>query len=127
MYGVSETQIKRAMKLVLERMKVVVEPSGAVGLAVVLFSEGWRGWVRGRQEKERGGGVVGDEEEEGVWNVGVVLSGGNTTVEAIAGLFGEGWDEQEDGGGGGGGEGVGERAEGQVGLDGRTDAEDIAG
>lgn len=73
-YAVTEEQILAAMKLLLERMKVFVEPSAAVGLAVCLFDEGFRGVV------EREGG------EEG-WDVGVVLSGGNTTVEAVGRMF----------------------------------------
>lgn len=78
-YSVNEEQIKSAMKLVLERMKVVIEPSGAVPLAVVLYDEDWRRWVVDKQEAERG---------DGVWDVAVVFSGGNTTMEAIVGLFG---------------------------------------
>uniref|UniRef100_A0A093VCE6 Putative serine racemase n=1 Tax=Talaromyces marneffei PM1 TaxID=1077442 RepID=A0A093VCE6_TALMA len=74
-YSVTDDQIKRAMKLVLERMKVVVEPSAVVGLAVCLFDEDFRK----RVEKEGG--------EDG-WDIGIVFSGGNTTVEAIAALFG---------------------------------------
>jgi threonine dehydratase len=75
-YSVSESQIKAAMKLLLERMKVFVEPSACVGLAVALFDEGFRKLV----EKEGG---------ESGWSVGIVLTGGNTTVENIAKLFGE--------------------------------------
>jgi threonine dehydratase len=75
-YSVSEDQIKAAMKLLMERMKLFVEPSACVGLAVALFDEGFRKIV----EKE--GGDKG-------WNVGIVLTGGNTTVEAVAKLFGE--------------------------------------
>ena len=41
-YAVSEEQIKAAMKLVVERLKVWVEPSAVVGMAVVLFDEGFR-------------------------------------------------------------------------------------
>lgn len=74
-YAVSDEQIKKAMRLVLERMKVVVEPSAVVGLAVCLFDEDFRRLV----EKEGG--------EKG-WDVGIVFSGGNTTVEAIASMFG---------------------------------------
>lgn len=74
LYSVTEEQIKDAMKLVLERMKVVIEPSSAVPLAVVLFNEEFRQMV------EREAGTDG-------WNIGVVFSGGNTTVEAIAKLF----------------------------------------
>jgi len=83
-YAVSERQIKAALRLVLERMKVVIEPSAAVGLAVVLFDEGFRRVV------EREGG------EEG-WNVGVVFSGGNTTVEAIGRLFAATGEEEGEG------------------------------
>ncbi|KAF7589162.1 hypothetical protein BBP40_004691 [Aspergillus hancockii] len=73
-FAVTEEQIKGALRLVLERMKVVVEPSSVVGLAVCLFNEEFRRIV------ERDGG------EEG-WDVGIVFSGGNTTVEAIGKLF----------------------------------------
>ena len=75
-YSVSENQIKAAMKLLMERMKLFVEPSACVGLAVALFDEGFRKIV----EAEGG--------EDG-WNVGIVLTGGNTTVETVAKLFGE--------------------------------------
>lgn len=98
----SEEQIKAAMRLLLERVKVVVEPSAAVPLAVVLYNEEFRRLV----EKEAG--------EEG-WNVGVVLSGGNTTVEAIGRLFAEESKAR------------GERAEGVVGMDGKRVAENVAG
>lgn len=73
-FSVSEEEIKAALKLAMERAKLFIEPSAAVSLAVVLFNEEFRGLV------EREAGVEG-------WNVGVVLSGGNTTVEAIAKLF----------------------------------------
>lgn len=74
-FAVTEEQIKAAMRLVLERMKVVVEPSAVVGLAVCLFDEEFR-----RRVEQEGG-------DKG-WDVAVVFSGGNTTVEAIAKLFG---------------------------------------
>ena len=73
-FSVTESQIKAAMKLVIERMKLVVEPSGCVPLAVVLFDEDFRKLV----EKESG--------QKG-WNLGVIFSGGNTTVEDIAKLL----------------------------------------
>lgn len=102
-YAVSEGQILRAMRLVLERMKVVVEPSAVVGLAVCLFDEGFRGRV----------------EREGGWDVGVVFSGGNVGVEALGGLFG----------GEGGRNGVigREREMGKVGARGERVAEGVAG
>lgn len=74
-YAVGEEQIMSAMSLILERMKILVEPSAAVGLAVCLYNEDFRALV----EKEGG--------EEG-WDVGIVLSGGNTTIEAITKMLG---------------------------------------
>lgn len=73
-YSVSEAQIKSALRLVLERMKVVVEPSAVVGLAVALYDEAFRGMV------EREGGENG-------WDLGVVFTGGNTSVEFLSGLY----------------------------------------
>lgn len=100
-YAVSEEQILSAMKLVLERMKVFVEPSAVVGLAVCLYDEEFRHLV----ETEGG--------EEG-WDIGVILSGGNTTVEAMTKMFEVG-------------ERKAERAEGRVGIDGERKAENVAG
>lgn len=76
MYAVTEDEIKAAMRLVLERAKVVVEPSACVGLAVALFDEDFRSMV----EKEAG--------EDG-WDLGVVFSGGNVGADAIGRLFAE--------------------------------------
>ena len=101
-YSVTEEQIKRAMKLVIERMKIVVEPSACVPLAVVLYNEDFRRMV----EQEAG---------EAGWDVGVIFSGGNTTVEAIAKLFATP-DETK-----------AERAEGKLGLDGSRVAENVPG
>lgn len=100
-YSVTEEQIKKAMRLVLERMKVVVEPSGCVPLAVALYNEDFRRLV----EREAG--------EKG-WDIGIIFSGGNTTVEAIGKLFETPKAEEE-------------RAEGKVGLDGKKVAENVAG
>ena len=100
-YAVTEEQILQAMRLVLERMKVFVEPSAVVGLAVTLYDEEFRSLV------EREGG------EEG-WDVGVVLSGGNTTVEAISKMFAVSEEK-------------GERMEGKVGGRGERVAENVAG
>jgi threonine dehydratase len=100
-YSVSEEQIKAALKLAMERAKLFIEPSAAVPLAVMLYNEEFRKVV----EREAG--------EEG-WNVGIVLSGGNTTVEAIAKLFAAPAKVEE-------------RAEGKVGVNGERMAENIAG
>ncbi|CAG8050940.1 unnamed protein product [Penicillium olsonii] len=74
-FSVTEEQIKEAMKLILERLKLFIEPSAAVPLAVILFDEDFRKLAE-KEGKEKG------------WDVGVVLSGGNTSVEAISRLYG---------------------------------------
>jgi threonine dehydratase len=102
-FAVSEEQICQAMRLVWERMKVVIEPTAALGLAVAMFDEGFREMV----QKEGG--------EEG-WDVGVVFSGGNVAMEAVGDLLARGakkWDV--------------ERAEGVVGVNGEKVAENVAG
>ncbi|ORY68744.1 tryptophan synthase beta subunit-like PLP-dependent enzyme [Pseudomassariella vexata] len=73
-YSVTETEIKDALRLVLERFKIVIEPSAAVPLAVALYNEEFRGMV----EREGGG--------EG-WDVGIVFSGGNVSLDALGKLF----------------------------------------
>jgi threonine dehydratase len=67
-FAVSEEQIIRAMGIVVEELGEVVEPSAAVGVAVVLYSEGFARRVTGM------GGRV---------RVGVVLTGGNVRVGSI--------------------------------------------
>ena len=62
-FTVTEPQIVAAMRLVWERMKLVIEPSAAVGVAVVLSDE-FRAL-------------------DGVRRVGVVLSGGNVTLDRL--------------------------------------------
>ncbi|KAI8226037.1 hypothetical protein K4K57_009182 [Colletotrichum sp. SAR 10_99] len=74
MFSVSEEEIKAAVKLVFERFKLVVEPSGAVPLAVALFNEDFRSMV----EKEAG--------EKG-WDLGLVFSGGNMAMEGLMKIF----------------------------------------
>ncbi|KAK5674625.1 hypothetical protein LTS10_012626 [Elasticomyces elasticus] len=100
-YSVTEEQIKAALKLAMERAKLFVEPSAAVPLAVMLYNEDFREMV----EQEAG--------HEG-WNVGIILSGGNTTVEAIAKLFAAPENEEE-------------RAAAKVTTNGESVAENVAG
>ena len=102
LYAVTEQNIKDAMKLVMERMKCFVEPSAVVGLATILYNEDFRKMV----EREAG--------EEG-WNIGVVLSGGNTTIEATTSIFADTTET------------VAERHEGVLGSDGSRVAENVAG
>ncbi len=63
---VEEEEIIGALRLLMERMKIVVEPSGAVALAAVF------------KEKEALAGK----------RVGIILSGGNVDLKALAGFFG---------------------------------------
>lgn len=74
MYNVTEEEIKSALRLVYERMKVLIEPSSAVPLAVALYNEDFRSMV----EKEAG---------DAGWNLGIVFSGGNVELEALGKLF----------------------------------------
>ncbi|KAH6722464.1 pyridoxal-phosphate dependent enzyme-domain-containing protein [Leptodontidium sp. MPI-SDFR-AT-0119] len=101
MFSVTEEQIKAALKLVLERMKIVVEPSAVVGLATALYNEDFRRIV------ESEGGELG-------WDLGIVVSGGNTSVEAISKMFAVS-------------DKVAERQEGVVSLDGKKTVENVAG
>jgi threonine dehydratase len=55
---VSEEQIVDAMQFYWERMKLVVEPSGAVSLAGLLYNDEISSWTKGAK-------------------IGVIISGGN--------------------------------------------------
>ena len=63
---VSDDEIRAAVKFLLERLKVLVEPSGAVGAAALLS-----------------GKLPG-----GIGKVGVILSGGNLDLDALARYLG---------------------------------------
>ena len=102
LYAVTEQNIKDALRLVLERMKCFVEPSAVVGLATVLYNEEFRKMV----EREAG--------EEG-WDVGLIFSGGNTTIEALVKMFGDVSEKQQ------------QREGGVVDANGRHVAENVAG
>jgi threonine dehydratase len=73
-FSVSEDEIRDALRLVHERLKLVIEPSAAVPLAVALYNEDFRALV----EREAG--------EDG-WDLGIVFSGGNVSLEALGKLF----------------------------------------
>jgi threonine dehydratase/serine racemase len=62
-FTVTEDQIKTAMRLVWERMKLLIEPSAAVGVAVVLSDE--------------------FRQLAGIRKVGVVLCGGNVSLDKL--------------------------------------------
>ncbi len=69
---VSEAQIAAAMRAAWERLKVVVEPSGAAGLAAALA-------------------MRGDPRFEGIKRVGVILCGGNVDIEVRVPGFWAAW------------------------------------
>ena len=67
----------RATQLIFERLKLVVEPSAAVPLAVVLYSTEFREKMA-ELAKTKGGRPL---------NVGLVFSGGNVDLSALVKLF----------------------------------------
>ena len=73
MYSVTEEQIKVALRLVIERMKLVAEPSAVVLLAVCLFDKDFRHMI------ERGVAMVG--------GILVLFSVEVTGMKAIAEMF----------------------------------------
>jgi len=71
-HTVTEEQILRATKLVYERMKIVIEPSAAVSLAVALYSPEFV------EATER---LFAEKQQP--LNVGVVFSGGNVDLSKL--------------------------------------------
>lgn len=67
-FTVTEEQIIRAMRLVWERMKQVIEPSAAVGLAVALYNQDFRAL-------------------DNIATIGVILCGGNVQLDRAMALF----------------------------------------
>jgi threonine dehydratase len=72
-FTVSEEEILRATKLVWERLKVCIEPSAGVGVAVAMGEEFNSKYTA----------------KSGINNVGVILCGGNVDVVNIASLMKE--------------------------------------
>jgi threonine dehydratase len=64
-YLASEQEIMRALTLIWERMKIIVEPSAAVSLAIVLAN---LNYFKGKK-------------------VGIILSGGNVDFKSISAYF----------------------------------------
>jgi threonine dehydratase len=75
MLTVSEAEIVEAMRFCFERMKSVVEPSGALGLAGLMKAA--------RGERTPGGSAI----DVGGKTVGVIVSGGNTDLAQALGLI----------------------------------------
>eukprot|EP00879_Flechtneria_rotunda_P024302 GHRR01025757.1.p1 GENE.GHRR01025757.1~~GHRR01025757.1.p1 ORF type:complete len:180 (+),score=84.02 GHRR01025757.1:1214-1753(+) len=90
---ITDERIVAAMKLIFERMKVVVEPSGAAGLAAMLAPEFTKVLAAALarvspQPAERANGVAngaastGSNEQQRQLHIGVILCGGNLDFEA---------------------------------------------
>ena len=71
-YAVTDDQIKSAMALVLEELKLFIEPSLVVPLGLVLYNEEFRTSLA----KKRGGK-----------RIGIVLTGGNISLDSLAAVF----------------------------------------
>jgi threonine dehydratase len=61
---VTDDEIRAAVRFLLGRLKILVEPSGAVGAAALLSGK----------------------LPQGIGSVGVILSGGNVDLDQVAGL-----------------------------------------
>ncbi|KAL5390320.1 hypothetical protein DPSP01_001892 [Paraphaeosphaeria sporulosa] len=68
---VSEVQIEQALKVGVKELGFAIEPSAAVPLAAALFSDAFHRWAAGAHRQVR---------------VGVVLTGGNVSMEDLAAL-----------------------------------------
>ena len=81
-YTVSETDILRATKIIWERLKIMIEPSAGVGVAVALFHPEFR--AKYCCCGVGGGSAAEAEADLPSVNIGIVLCGGNVDVVKIA-------------------------------------------
>lgn len=70
-FGATEDQIKVALKIMVQELKMVAEPSAAVALAVLLFNKRCQSLLAKRNQ----------------WKIGVIISGGNISVDAVTDLI----------------------------------------
>ncbi|KAF4968511.1 hypothetical protein FSARC_4078 [Fusarium sarcochroum] len=75
-FSATEDQIRDALELVLQRMKILIEPSSAVPLAVALYNEEFRRMIE--EECIKSGEV---------FNLALVVSGGNLDVRRLPELL----------------------------------------
>ncbi|KAL2435299.1 Serine racemase [Exophiala dermatitidis] len=75
-FAVTEDQIRSATGLILERMKILVEPSSAVPLAVALYNEDFRHLVED-----------GQRSSSEPYNLGLVISGGNVDLSKLSNVL----------------------------------------
>lgn len=85
---VTDQQIVAAMQLVFERMKLVVEPSGAAGLAAVL-APGFADAVKHACLAAAAAGTGASADAP--LNIGIILCGGNLDFESKGFFKMENW------------------------------------
>ena len=71
-YTATDGQIKNAWHLLVDKLKMLIEPSSATTLAVILFNKDFRSVLARRKAQ---------------WSIGIILTGGNTTVSKTAEEF----------------------------------------
>ena len=71
-FTATDGEIKDAWRLLVEELKMLIEPSSAVTLAVILFNKEFRSVLARRKAQ---------------WSIGIILTGGNTTVSKTAEEF----------------------------------------
>jgi threonine dehydratase len=67
-YAVTDSEIRQAWRLLLQETGLMLEPSSAVSVATVIFNRGFRQRLAASKRD---------------WDIGVILTGGNTTVARI--------------------------------------------
>ncbi|KAH8199859.1 hypothetical protein TruAng_005975 [Truncatella angustata] len=70
-FGVTEDSIKITMRIMVEELKMVVEPSAAVSLSALLFNNDCLRLLSTRSS----------------WRIGIIISGGNISVDKMLGLI----------------------------------------
>jgi threonine dehydratase len=73
-YTATEPEIKHVWRMLIEEMRLMIEPSSAVSVATVMFNQGFRKKLAAQKRD---------------WNIGIILTGGNTTVTRIIEEFGD--------------------------------------
>ncbi len=73
-YAADDGEIRRAWRLLIEQLRLLVEPTSALALALILYNEEFRTMLAQRKSH---------------WNIGLVLTGGNTTISRIVEEFGQ--------------------------------------
>jgi threonine dehydratase len=68
-FTVTDEQIAKAMRILIERLKLVIEPTAAVAVAVLLFQNEFKKHL------------------EGVKNIGIILEGGNVDTSKVESMM----------------------------------------